>query len=142
MAATEPDLPPPPTPIIAGLLRLIAAGLEPIQAEPCKPCTAPMVITATGWWLLLVIDDQGAPVELTHAQPPSLLVPPWTYGCQRDDWTLGPDSRVVTPLDLLMPEQLQQLQRVLRAAPSVPEQRPIPWWDISNLIEEELLMGD
>lgn len=97
-----------------------------------------MVITATGWWLLLVIDDQGAPIELTHAQPPSLLVPSWTYGCQRDDWTAAEAARVITPLELLTAEQLHQLRDRLMAAPPVAPLREVPWWDVSNIDEAEL----
>lgn len=125
--------------IVAGLLRLIAAGLEPIDTEPYGPYRLISVMTATGWWLLLRIGGDGEPSEIHHAQPPSLLVPPWTYGCQRDDWTLGPDSRVVTPVELLTTEQRQALRCRLEGAPVVLQFRPLPVWDLSNLDEELIL---
>jgi hypothetical protein len=40
----------------------------------------------------------------------------WEFGCQRDDWTLGPDSRIVEPVALLESEQRHQLERLLRDA--------------------------
>ncbi len=68
---------------------------------------------ACGWQLGIEIDrDQlGA---LQWAQAPDGR--DWVYGCQRDDWTLGPDSRIVEPVALLLPEQRQQLEQLLRGA--------------------------
>jgi hypothetical protein len=41
------------------------------------------------------------------------------YGCERDDWTLGPDSTIVDPLLLLEEDERQALVAVLQqqAAP-------------------------
>jgi hypothetical protein len=125
--------------IVAGLLRLIAAGLEPVDTEPYRPGRLLSIATASGWWLMLQIDGDGQPVELHHAQAPSLLVPPWTYGCQRDDWTLGPDSRVITPVELLTVEQREALRCRLERAPVVLQFRPLPVWDVSNLDDELIL---
>lgn len=127
------------TVIVAGLLRLIAAGLEPVDTEPYGPYRLISVRTASGWWLLLQIDSSGEPVELHHAQAPSLLVPPWTYGCQRDDWTLGPESRVMTPVELLTVEQREALRRRLEGAPMRWQFAPLERWDVSNLDEEVIL---
>ena len=68
---------------------------------------------ASGWQLEIAIerDQLGA---LHWAQAPDGR--DWVYGCQRDDWTLGPDSRIVEPVALLKPEQRQQLEQLLRAA--------------------------
>lgn len=68
---------------------------------------------ASGWQLEIAIerDQLGA---LLWAQAPDGR--DWVYGCQRDDWTLGPDSRIVEPVALLEPEQRQQLERLLREA--------------------------
>lgn len=137
---STPDPPPIPAAVVAGLLRLIAAGLEPIEASAGDPGTTISVLTASGWWLLLGLDDQGAPVDLTHAQPPSALVPPWTWGAQRDDWTLGPDSRVITPIELLTAEQRQQLAQTLETAPEPWQWEPLLGWDVSNLEEPELIL--
>lgn len=136
----DADPPPIPTVIVAGLLRLIAAGLEPIEATAGDPGTTTSVLTVSGWWLLLGLDDQGRPAELLHAQPPSALVPPWTWGCQRDDWTLGPDSRVVTPVELLTVEQRQQLAQALEVAPAPWQWAPLPHWDVSNLEDDETIL--
>lgn len=136
----DPDQPAPvSTVVVAGLLRLIAAGLEPIDTEPCEPGRLISVATGSGWWLLLQINGEGQPESLHHAQPPSLLVPPWTYGCQRDDWTLGPESRVITPVELLTPEQREQLQRRLMRAPIRWQFAPLVPWDVSNLDDEVIL---
>ena len=137
---THDDPPGPvPTVIVAGLLRLIAAGLEPFDIEPYGPYRLISVMTASGWWLTLQIDSDGDPVELHQAQPPSALVPPWTYGCQRDDWTLGPAARVVTPVELLTREQRQALRQRLERAPVRWQFAPLVPWDVSNLEEEVIL---
>lgn len=137
---TDDQPSPPATVIVAGLLRLIAAGLEPVDIDdPYRPDRLISVATASGWWLLLQIDGSGHPMELHHAQPPSLLVPPWTWGCQRDDWTLGPDSRVITPVELLTAEQREALRRRLESAPLCWQFAPLPVWDVSNLEEDVFL---
>jgi len=45
----------------------------------------------------------------------------WEYGCQRDDWTLGPDSRLVEPLEFLTAEQRLALTEELQHAVCWPE---------------------
>ena len=45
----------------------------------------------------------------------------WVYGCQRDDWTLGPASRVVEPLQFLSAEERSVLEVLLRGASCWPE---------------------
>ena len=45
----------------------------------------------------------------------------WEYGCQRDDWTLGPDSRLVEPLQFLSGTERLELEQLLRAARCWPE---------------------
>lgn len=45
----------------------------------------------------------------------------WVYGCQRDDWTLGPASRVVEPLQFLNAEERSALEVLLRGARCWPE---------------------
>ena len=68
---------------------------------------------ASGWQLEIAIErDQLS--ALHWAQAPDGRN--WVYGCQRDDWTLSPDSRIVEPVALLEPEQRQQLERLLREA--------------------------
>lgn len=141
MPRPEADDQPSPvsTVVVAGLLRLIAAGLEPIDCEPCGPYRTISVVTATGWCLDLRIDGDGAPAAILYAQPPSLLVPPWIYGGHRDDWTLGPDSTVITPVTLLTADQRLALQQRLESAPRPWQFAPLSMWDVSNL-EEELIL--
>lgn len=128
--AQETDPSPPAAIVLAGLLRLIASGLEPIDAEPWGPGVRVSIATRSGWWLIIRGDDDGQPVELLHAQAPSLLVPAWIYGGQRDDWTLGPESRVITPVELLTEAQRDQLRRRLEMAPAPWTFRPLPVWDV------------
>ena len=45
----------------------------------------------------------------------------WDYGCQRDDWTLGPDSRLVEPLQFLSADECTELEALLREARRWPE---------------------
>lgn len=45
----------------------------------------------------------------------------WDYGCQRDDWTLGPDSRLVEPLQFLSAGERIELEVLLREARCWPE---------------------
>ncbi|MGB5134341.1 MAG: hypothetical protein WBN89_04115 [Prochlorococcaceae cyanobacterium] len=68
---------------------------------------------ASGWQLEIAIerDQLGA---LLWARAPDGRN--WEFGCQRDDWTLGPDSRIVEPVALLQPEHRQLLERRLREA--------------------------
>ncbi len=40
----------------------------------------------------------------------------WERGCERDDWTAGPDAVVTCPLQLLPQESRDQLIEVLAAA--------------------------
>ncbi|MEA5473339.1 hypothetical protein VB716_03795 [Synechococcus sp. CCY9201] len=94
---------------------------------------------ASGWQLEIAIDrDQlGA---LHWAQAPDGR--DWVYGCQRDDWTLGPDSRIVEPVALLEPEQRQHLERRLQEAicwpaPLLPPDQAVS----SGLVEPDVRRG-
>lgn len=133
---------PPAAVVIAGLMRLIASGLEAIEVPRWGPLVSSGVLTGSGWWLMLRSDDQGDPVEVLHAQPPSALVPPWIYGGQRDDWTLGPDARVVTPMELLTLEQRAQLRKRLEDAPRPPQFAPLPYWDVDWTGSDDELILD
>ncbi len=48
----------------------------------------------------------------------------WEYGCQRDDWTLGPNSRLVEPLQFLSREECSALESLLREACCWPDALP------------------
>lgn len=134
------DPQPPAAPIIAGLLRLIAAGVEPVQVLHWDASSA--VATATGWWL--VFATRGCDGELLEiegvllARPPSAMVPSWTIGGWRDCWTAGADARVRTPWELLTVEQQRGLQQRLQGAPRMAPLQASCWWDVSNLWPEDL----
>lgn len=68
---------------------------------------------ASGWQLQIAIERDQLGV-LQWAQSPDGR--DWLYGCQRDDWTLGPDSRIVEPVALLTPDQQRALEALLRQA--------------------------
>jgi len=94
---------------------------------------------ARGWQLEIAIerDQLGA---LLWAQAPGGR--DWVYGCQRDDWTLGPDSRIVEPVALLEPEQRQHLEQLLREAicwpaPLFPPNQAV----FCGLVEPEIRRG-
>lgn len=48
----------------------------------------------------------------------------WEYGCQRDDWTRGPDSHLVEPLQFLSQEERSALETLLREACCWPDALP------------------
>ena len=75
---------------------------------------------ASGWQLEIAIDRDRLGALMGARSPDGR---DWEYGCQRDDWTLGPDSRIVEPVGLLAEEQRQTLEAVLRAAICWPEPR-------------------
>ena len=68
---------------------------------------------SSGWRLQINIDRDRLGALMWARSPDGRN---WEYGCQRDDWTLGPDSRIVEPVALLEPEQRQQLEWLLREA--------------------------
>jgi len=68
---------------------------------------------ASGWQLQIDIDRDRLGALMWARSPDGR---DWEYGCQRDDWTLGPDSRIVEPVALLEPEQRKQLEWLLREA--------------------------
>jgi hypothetical protein len=64
-------------------------------------------------WLL----RQGDGWVVWRAELPGHLgVEQWELGCQRDDWTAGPEAVLVEPLQLLTQESRDQLLGALAAA--------------------------
>jgi hypothetical protein len=96
-------------------LRLIAAGIADFKLAAPVGWNTGALLKVDGWVIQLVQD--GDALALTHR-----AVAPdgrqWVYGCERDDWTLGPDSTIVDPLGLLYPEERQQLLDVLQEQPA------------------------
>lgn len=75
-----------------------------------------------GWSIeiLLTLDD-GLEI-VTQAIAPDGRV--WEHGCERDDWRLGPDARIVDPLDELEPAEVAALIRVIGFAPALEDLAP------------------
>jgi len=130
---------PPAAPVIAGLLRLIISGAEAVEVLHWGTSSA--VLTASGWWLVLATEGEIGELLAIEgvllARPPSALVPSWTAGGWRDCWTAGPDSRVLTPWDLLTAEQQGGLLQRLRDAPRMTPLQASQSWDVSNLWDDE-----
>jgi hypothetical protein len=68
---------------------------------------------ASGWQLQLTIESDQLG-QLVWALAPDGR--DWEVGCQRDDWTLGPKSKIVEPVALLQPHQQRALEGFLRDA--------------------------
>ena len=68
---------------------------------------------ASGWQLAIEIERDQLGSLLWALAPDGR---DWAYGCQRDDWALGPDSRIVEPLGLLTAAQRLELEGLLRHA--------------------------
>ena len=118
---------------VAGQLRLVVAGL-PFLADRSwsEVGWGRMRIELLSLWrveLLLepdrtAIQAQGQDGEIELSRVERADAPDgrcWDYGCQRDDWTLGPDSRLVEPLQFLSSDERMALEGLLRDARCWPE---------------------
>ena len=123
---------------IAALLRLIARGLEPIELQHWQAGYSSLVMTGSGWWVTLQAGPDGEVVGCSAARPPSVYVPLWTRGGERDDWTRGPESVVIDPVVMLTAEQREQLRVRLEGAPQPPPLWWCPYWDVADEDEEWL----
>jgi hypothetical protein len=97
-------------------LRLIAAGVADFKLAAPVGWNTGALLKVDGWIIQLV--QRGDELLLTHrATAPDGRQ--WVYGCERDDWALGPDSTIVDPLLLLEQDERQALLEVLQqqAAP-------------------------
>jgi hypothetical protein len=67
----------------------------------------------SGWRLAIWIerDQLGACQSATAPDGRT-----WVYGCQRDDWTLGPQARILDPVVLLPASSQRALAQRLRTA--------------------------
>ena len=118
---------------VAGQLHLVVAGL-PFLAERSwqEVGWGRLGIELLSLWrieLLLEPDRTtagapGSPQNIVVSRVERAAAPDgrcWVYGCQRDDWTLGPASQVVEPLQFLSAEERSALQALLRRASCWPE---------------------
>lgn len=99
-------------------LRLIAAGVADFKLAAPVGWGTGALLKVDGWIIQLAGLDGD--LALTHrATAPDGRC--WAYGCERDDWSLGPDSTIVDPLLLLDQDERQALIEVLQqqAAPAL-----------------------
>jgi hypothetical protein len=122
---------PPPAVVIGGLLRLVALGREPIASSTPWAADRVHLVELRSLWLLEIDSDaDGNPSRLRAAIPPDIHRQPWRWGCERNDWRLGPDSEPVNPMAQLTTSQRDRLRVRLERAP-----RPLPipeWFELAD----------
>ena len=115
-------------------LRLIAAGVADFKLAAPVGWNTGALLKVDGWVIQLVQD--GDALALTHR-----AVAPdgrqWVYGCERDDWTLGPDSTIVDPLGLLDADEREQLLEVLQEHPAPPLEGLMPMFALRPAVQAE-----
>ena len=113
---------------VADQLRLVVAGLPFLAERPWQEIGWGLmrIELLTLWRIALLLKPRGSAGVLDmgltwvdRAEAPDGRC--WEYGCQRDDWTLGPDSRLVEPLEFLSGEERSELESLLRDARCWPE---------------------
>jgi hypothetical protein len=118
---------------VTAQLRLVLAGMPFLAERPWQEVGwGRMRIELLSLWRIELLlepdstaiaapyspDDLGLSLVARAAAPDGRC---WVYGCQRDDWTLGPASRVVEPLQFLSAEERSALAVLLRGASCWPE---------------------
>jgi hypothetical protein len=102
-----------------------------LATEPPPVRTGSMWV-GFGVWQVLFSWVNGR-LTVQRASCPEALRPcSWWCGCERDDWTLGPGSKIVEPVALLTPEEQEQLVSALAAA-EVDE--PVGGYDMGPSLE-------
>ena len=94
--------------------RMVSGVLRDVLKRPHRAhlSASGNVITIGPWDLRFRLGADG--VELLEAVRPTGPAPVcWSLGCERDDWTLGPDSEVVSPMDLLSASERAALVEVI-----------------------------
>lgn len=66
-------------------------------------------------WVMVLETDEGELRRVLRFMAPDCSS--WEWGCERDDWTLGPDSVVVDPLGMIEADTAAALVEALRCAP-------------------------
>lgn len=95
-------------------LRLLAAGVADFKLAAPIEYNGGILLKVDGWIIHLVLDGDAL-VMTNRADAPDGRC--WVYGCERDDWSLGPDSTIIDPLLLLEQEERDELLEVLQAQP-------------------------
>lgn len=110
---------------VAIALRLVALEVVSVQLLAEWPVCGygEALISTDGWQVAL--DVRGGMLErVARAVGPGPCT--WSHGCERDDWTRGPDSVLVEPLSLLSTLERDALQCVVYRAELV--QPPAGVW--------------
>ncbi len=113
---------------VADQLRLVVAGMPFLAERPWQEVGWGLmrIELLTLWRIALLLKPKGSAgvLDMGLAWVDRAAAPDgrcWEYGCQRDDWTLGPDSRLVEPLEFLSAEQRLALTEELQHAVCWPE---------------------
>jgi hypothetical protein len=122
VTATPPSTEPQGVPrctaaAVAGILRdVISRPHRLVLFTDAPPPGTGSVWAEFGVWRLLLSWVNGQ-LTVQRASCPEALRPcTWSWGCERDDWTLGPGSRVIEPVALLTPAERERLVEAIAAA--------------------------
>ena len=96
-------------------LRLLAAGVIDCRVAAPVEYGSGITLKVDGWIIHLVLD--GDALAFTH-RADAADGRSWVYGCERDDWSLGPDSTIIDPLLLLEQQERDDLLDALKAQPA------------------------
>lgn len=96
-------------------LRLLAAGVIDCRIAAPVEYGGGITFKVDGWIIHLVLD--GDALGFTH-RADAADGRSWVYGCERNDWSLGPDSTIIDPLLLLEQQERDDLLDALNAQPA------------------------
>ena len=96
-------------------LRLLTAGVIDCRVAAPVEYSGGITLKVDGWIIHLVLD--GDALAFTY-RADAADGRSWVYGCERDDWSLGPDSTIIDPLLLLEQQERGDLLEVLKAQPA------------------------
>lgn len=114
MTSSAPELRRCTAAVVARVLE--AMPLEPLRIVLHQPLTAGLVPVEWRRCMIWLLRLNGELVVHRAVLPGPLGAEEWERGCERDDWSLGPDSVVVCPLRLLRQRSRDQLMVALAAA--------------------------
>ena len=116
---------------VADQLRLVVAGM-PFLADRAWDEVGwglMRIELLTLWRMALLLKPRGSAggLDMGLAWVDRAAAPDgrcWEYGCQRDDWTLGPDSRLVEPLEFPSGEEQANWSRCCAMPAAGPSRSP------------------
>ena len=98
--------------------KVVAAVLRDIVARPHRAhlSASGNVVMIGPWQLIFQIKPLPIGLQVLEAVRPTGCAPvSWELGCERDDWSKGPESQVVTPEELLSPSERADLVETVLA---------------------------